>query len=84
MTESSIVPGRFDLLEQADESFQSFNQGEPIVSMYVVASREGWKSVTYGAAIERLQDKVDVEDSIKSLTEDKGISLQDFRRELGV
>jgi len=84
MTESSIVPGSFKLIEQKDESFHSFNQGESVVSMFVDSSRDGWKTVVYEAAVEALQDQIDVEDSLKSLKESEGVSLQDFRQELGV
>ena len=84
MTEASIVPGSFKLIEQEDESFHSFNQGEPVASMFVDSSREGWKVELFEAAVEALQDKIDVEDSLKSLKESEGVSLQDFRQELGV
>jgi hypothetical protein len=84
MTESSIVPGSFKLIDQEDESFYSFNQGEPVASMFVDASREGWKTVVYEAAVEALQNKIDIEDSLKSLKESEGVSLQDYRQELGV
>jgi hypothetical protein len=84
MTEASIIPASFDLHERIGESFHSFNQGKSIPSLFIDAVREGWKNITSVAAIEALQDKIDVEDSLQSLKEAKGISLQDFERQLGV
>jgi len=84
MTEASIIPASFDLHEQADDSFHSFNQSGFIPSLVVYANHEGWKNVTSVAAVEALQDKIDVEDSLQSLEEAKGVNLQDFKRQLGV
>jgi hypothetical protein len=85
MTEATIIPAAFEELRgQGGESFHSFNQGESIPSLFIDAVREGWKSITSAAAIEALQDEIDVEDSLKSLKEARGISLEDFERQLGV
>lgn len=85
MTEASIIPASFDLHERIGESFHSFNQGKSIPSLFVDANCQGWKTiVTSVAAVEALQDKIDVEDSLQSLKEAKGISLEDFERQLGV
>ena len=84
MTEASIIPVSFDLQEQAGESFHSFNQGKSIPSLFVEANSEGWKTVTSATAAKALQDKIDVEDSLRSLKEPKGVDLQDFRRQLDV
>jgi len=84
MTEASIIPASFDLHEQAGESFHSFNQGKSIPCLFIEANTEGWKTVTPATAVKALQDKIDVEDSLRSLKEPKGIDLQDFRRQLDV
>lgn len=85
MTETTIILASVKMHEEITGSFDSFNQGKSIPSsLFIDAVREGWKKITSTTAVEALQDKIDVEDSLQSLKEAKGISLQDFERELGV
>jgi len=84
MTEATTIPAHYERFTQCVDSFQSFNAGDSIPASFVDAAKAGW-TVVYGTVnVEDTECCADIQDSLKSLEEGKGISLEDLRGELGV
>jgi hypothetical protein len=80
MVPARFVPANYCMFEPADEFFYSSSQAEYVPSLFVSATQEaGWNTVVFMS-----KDRIDVEDSLKSLSETEGIDLEDFKRELGI
>ena len=84
MVEANSVPSDYCVFSRASEDFYAFNQAEFVPCQFISAAQEGWVTTIPDDTIELLQDRADIEDSVRALNEPRGVELNELKRELGM
>ncbi len=85
MTVATHVPSEYKYVKRGDQPAVFSGEAVPVKSTLCLATAEnGWTLTRYETASQEAENRADIQDSLQSLKEGPGISLDDLKRDLGV